>query len=902
MTMRILKFGGSSVRDADAIGRVLAIVAAARADALAGGSSTQGAPVVVPVVAPVVVVSALGGVTDTLVSAVDCAEARDDGFREHLATIVARHRAAADTLTNGDERAALEDVWQQADDDIGEMLQGIYLLREASARARDAVTGYGERLSSKLTAAALRCAGTPANTLQSSAAPSPTDNGSGLRGGELIVTDDHFGAARVDVEATEQRIRDGFAELDRAIVQVIPGYVATTADGQPTTLGRGGSDYTASLLGAALEATAIELWTDVDAVMTADPSLVSTARPIPRLRYVELLELCHFGAKVVYPPAVHPSRRRGIPLLIRNTFQPDAPYTTVTATASPPTDESPADDAHADPSQTGKRAVRGISSIPQIALVRLEGDGMVGVPGIAGRLFSALSRAEINVVLISQASSEHSICFAIVRGSVDAAAQTIDQEFVLERRVGMIDRTVIEEDMAVVAVVGAGMRERPGIASRLFGALGAAGVNVRAIAQGSSELNVSLVVRAEDREQAVVALHQAFLDGAPRSADGPAETNDASKSVVRVAVAGVGGVGSALFEQIASIRPDLLEQGIDLRLVAVGTRAGWLHDPRGIEPSTAVVQARAATDPTSADIASTSADFAHVRSSGPGIDLFVDVTASAQVAALYPDLLATGTTVVAANKLQLAGRQADYEHLMATAQGRLLHETTVGAGLPVIGTLNDLIASGDRVRRIEGTLSGTLGFLAAELAAGTPLSVAVRKAYDLGYTEPDPREDLAGRDAARKILILARLAGHALEPEDITVESLLPPALAEIPLEALWAELPALDAAIAARAAAAHAKGHTLAFRAVFDEHGARLGLDEVPADHPCAAAHGTDNVIVFTTDRYADTPLVVQGPGAGREVTAAGVLADMMRAVRTQMVRTREAAFEPVPAQGVAP
>ncbi len=895
MTMRILKFGGSSVRDADTIGRVLAIVAGARADALAGDRSGQAASPEVPVGMPVVVVSALGGVTDTLDAAVACAEARDDEFRAHLANVIARHREAADALTHGDERAAIDDTLQRAEADLGEMLQGIYLLREASARARDAVTGYGERLSSELIAAALRCAGTPASTIHGE---KDTDGNSCPGGGELIVTDACFGAARVDHEATEQRIRARFADLDPAVVPVVPGFVATTRDGQPTTLGRGGSDYTASLLGAALGASAVELWTDVDAVMTADPNLVPDARPIRQLRYVELLELCHFGAKVVYPPAVHPSRKRGIPLLIRNTFQPEAPYTTVTAKTGPAEADAPSD-------ARPERAVRGISSIPRIALVRLEGDGMVGVPGIAGRLFQALSRAEVNVVLISQASSEHSICFAIVRESVDAAAQAIDQEFALERRVGMIDRTVIEDDMAVVAVVGAGMRERPGIAGRLFRALGAAAVNVRAIAQGSSELNVSLVVRAEDRERAVIALHQAFLEDATAhegsaATAGVASRDSAGRSVVRVAVAGVGGVGSALFEQIASVQGDLRSQGTDLRLVAVGTRAGWLHDPEGIDPGTAVTRARAAADPTTPD--TMHADLSAIRSSPSGIDLFVDVTASAQIANLYTELLAAGIAVVAANKLRLAGSQAEYEHLMATAQGRLLHETTVGAGLPVIGTLNDLIASGDRIRRIEGTLSGTLGFLASELAEGAPLSQAVRKAYDLGYTEPDPREDLAGRDAARKILILARLAGHALEPEDIAVESLLPDALAEVSLDVLWDELPALDADIAARTEAAHAKGHALAFRAVFDEQGARLGLDEVPADHPCAAARGTDNVIVFTTDRYADTPLVVQGPGAGREVTAAGVLADMMRVVRARAAQSLHTAFDPLPAQGVAP
>jgi len=459
--LRILKFGGSSLRHAAAIRRAVAVVASA-------GEGARG-----------VVVSAMGGVTDALLAAARRAELRDDGYHDALETLGTRHLEAATALAEAGERVELNATLERAFADLADLLHGIYLLREASARTLDAVAGYGERLSSWIVAAALRAHGVAAEAVDARA---------------LIETDDRFGAARVDFEATRARVRRHFADADPDRVQVVPGFVGATPRGHATTLGRGGSDYTAALLAAALDAGALELWTDVDAVMTADPGLVPEARPIAHLSYVELLELCHFGAKIVFPPAVHPSRAARIPVLIRNTFRPDAPCTTVTTEAGP-----------------HPPAVRGISSIPRIALLRLEGEGMIGVPGIAGRLFGALAEHDVSVILISQASSEHSICFAVEPGAVERAVRAIEGTFALERRLGLVEPPVVEDELAIIAVVGAGMRERPGIAGAVFSTLGGLGINVRAIAQGSSELNISLVVAAADRPEAVRALHRTFI-------------------------------------------------------------------------------------------------------------------------------------------------------------------------------------------------------------------------------------------------------------------------------------------------------------------------------------------------------------------------------------------------------
>ena len=812
--MRILKFGGSSVATPERILQVARIVR----DASRSGSVA-------------VVVSAFGGVTDELLQVARAAESRDEAYDARRRALADRHHAAARELAASAEAGALAAAIDDVFLELGELLHGAFLVREASPRTLDRILGTGERLSASIVAAAFRARGIPAQACDAR---------------RLIVTGPQFGSARVIEDATRRRIRDHFTAAPG--LQVVTGFIAATEADEATTLGRGGSDYTASIVGAALDAEAVELWTDVDGVLSADPRVVPNARPAPRMTYEELMELSHFGAKVVYPPSVHPTRERGIPLWIKNTFRPEAPGTLVIA------------DASGDPSGP---LVRGIASIPEISLLRLEGDGMVGVPGIAMRLFGSLARRGVNVIMISQASSEHSICFAVAPASTESAAEGVAEEFRAERRAGLIDDLVIERGLSVVAVVGAGMRDRAGVAGRLFQVLGRHGVNVRAIAQGSSELNISLVVSRDDERSAVCAIHDAFFEPDTRRVD--------------VVQAGVGGVGGELLRQWSErAREHARAHGLDLRWVALGRSGGGLLDANGLDADGALdaLEALAAPAPSNGAEWWT---FALARGASPRV--FVDCTASGEVAARYDEIARSGLALVSANKLRFAGSQADFDSLRSSGAGRVFFETTVGAALPVLRTIDDLVATGDRVRRIEGLLSGTLGFLLGELAAGTSFSAAVGNAHRLGYTEPDPREDLGGRDVARKLVILARVAGYRLEPHEVTVESLLPSDWNGISTDEFWRRLPSLDAAFAERSREARAAGRRLVYLASFDGSTGRAGLVAVEPDHPAAGVSGTANLFALTTDRYDSSPLVVRGPGAGPALTASGVLADLLRA-----------------------
>jgi len=807
--MKVLKFGGSSLAAAETLARVVEIVVAEHA---AGGV--------------VVVVSAQGGVTDALVEAARLAEQGSEAFRERHAQIATRHRTALAALAGAAEHPAVEAAIEADLGELHNLLHGVFLIREASPRTLDSVMSYGERLSAPLVAAALRHAGVDAEACDAR---------------RLIITGPEFGAGRVDMRATEARIREYFA-VPRPL-QVVTGFIGTTVDGETTTLGRGGSDYTASLLGAALGLD-VELWTDVDGVLTADPRLVPQAESIPRLSYEELMELSHFGAKVVHAPSVHPVRARGLPLRIKNTFSPSAPGTLITTADAP-----------------SERPVRGVASISRVALLRLEGDGLVGTPGIAMRLFGALAREKVNVILISQASSEHSICFAVSSDEVRRASRSVEEEFALELRAGLVDPLVTEPDMAIVAAVGAGMRHRAGVAGRLFGVLGEQRINVRAIAQGSSELNISFVVAGSDAADAVRAVHDALVLPPRRR--------------VEITVAGVGTVGRALLKQLGARQASLnARPDIELILTAVVDSRSALIAPQGLDPGAAVERLRIGGEPydMQALVRSLAAPSRARR-------LLVDCTASPAVAACYEELLAAGIHVVTPNKLRPAGPGAAWRRLQQAGPGHLYYEATVGAGLPVVGPLTALVATGDRIRSIEGVLSGTLGFLTSELAAGRPFSEAVLRARQAGLTEPDPREDLSGADAARKLLILARLAGRELEIEDVHVEPMLPRQWYDLPLEEFWRRLPELDEGMAARQREAAANGGRLCYLARLGEHEAHVALTTIPPGHPCAGLSGPDNLVAVMSDRYHTTPWVVRGPGAGPEVTAAGVFADVLRA-----------------------
>lgn len=815
--LRILKFGGSSLASSERIRGVADLV---RQQAASG-------PVVV-------VVSALGGMTNELQAAARAAAAGSGEWRPRLEAIIERHRSTFRELREDrPEPEVEEELRRLLEGDLSDLLHGISLVREASPRSMDAVLSHGELLSARLCAVALRSLGVPAEAVDA-------------RG--FLVTEDGFGNARVLAEPSEPRIRErlGRAGEPGVPVAVVTGFLGATARGETTTLGRGGSDYTAAVLGAALGAEAIEIWTDVDGVMTADPRMVPGAFSLPALSYAELMELSHFGAKVVYPPTVHPARDAGIPLVIRNTFRPEFPGTFI---------------GHEVPSSNGA-PIRGISSIHRVALLRVEGDGMVGVPGTAERLFGALARKGISIILISQASSERSICLAVDPADLEAARRGVTEEFALEYRVGLLDELVVEEDCAILAVVGEGMRTVPGIAGRVFSILGGYGINVRAIAQGSSELNLSVVVDARDEPTALRAIHDAFFFPGVRPA--------------HLYLAGAGRVGETFLRQLAEESERLrAERGFHLTLAGIARRSKGVIRPGGIDPSAW----REAVEDGAADL---DVLVEAAASSFPRPAIFVDLTADDGPTHHYERLLRSGVSVVTANKRGVSGPEADYRRLVAAAGrgGGLYIETTVGAGLPVLRTLADLVATGDRVERIEGVLSGTLSYLAGQAMAGGPFSDLVRDAHRIGFTEPDPRDDLSGLDVARKLVILARVAGFSIEPRQVEVEPMLPvDRWAALELEAFWEVLPEADAAMAERIASAAARGQRLVYLAEISTEGARVGLREVGPDHPCHGLQPGDNLIAVHSRHYRGTPLVVQGPGAGPEVTAAGVFADILRA-----------------------
>ncbi|MGQ0562211.1 MAG: bifunctional aspartate kinase/homoserine dehydrogenase I [Gemmatimonadota bacterium] len=815
--MTVMKFGGTSLGTAERIRGVVELVAQRAAEH-----------------GTVVVVSAMAGATNDLITAAQLGTKADAEAGALVTALCERHRQALAALAPKAELPNLGRTLDSWCSDLASLVHGISLVRDCSPRVLDAVAAYGELFSATLVAAALRARGIPAAALDAR---------------EVIRTDDTFGRAVVDRKQSYERVRARLAP--ESVTAVVTGFIAASEDGSTTTLGRGGSDYTATLVGAAIGASAIEIWTDVDGVMSAVPRLVPQAFSLERMTYTELMELSHFGAKVVYPPSVTPASEAGIPLAIRNTLNPEFPGTWVLP------DEH---DAGADAQPVN--AVRGISSINSVALCRLEGAGMVGMPGIAGRLFGALAREGISVILISQASSEHSICFALEPGAVALARRRIDAEFEVERRAGVVDPVVIEEGFSVIAAVGEGMRHTPGISGRLFDVLGRNGINVRAIAQGSSELNISLVAARSDEERALRLIHDAFFLPRVRT--------------VHVYVAGTGRVGSALLDQLAAESPQLGSRlGVRLIIAGIARSNVALVLPEGI----ALDQWREHLGRASTE---TALMVDSVLQSPNAHRVFVDCTANTEVANSYERLLRNGVAIVSANKIALSGSMQRYGELRAAARmgNGLYAETTVGAGLPVLRPIADLVATGDHVNRIEGVLSGTLSFLFAQVMSGTPFSDAVRCAHRLGFTEPDPRDDLSGRDVARKLLILGREAGFEIEPHQVDVKPVLDGEQWATMSEAeFWAALPSVDAHFEQLRQQAIASDAVLCYLGAIDTAGAAVALRTIDRAHPCAALSAGDNLIAVTSSRYAERPLIIRGPGAGPDVTAAGVFADILRA-----------------------
>ncbi len=812
--MRVLKFGGSSVGHPD---RIKAIAKILTEKHELGGVFC-------------VVVSAFGGATDQLIEMARLAERGETSWREEYQKFRTRHEAAIIELTSGDRRVQLQEDITAHNDALSSLLEGISMVREASPRTMDYVLSFGERNSAFIISRALQEVGLNAQFLDAR---------------NVIKTDKRFGAANVNFKATYESIDQHFRTTGG--IQVVTGFIASSAKGLTTTLGRGGSDYTAALIAAGVKAEAIEIWTDVDGVMTADPRAVRRAFTIPHLSYPEAMEMSHFGAKVIYPPTLLPAMQLGIPLYIKNTFRPEFEGSLVTRSADP----------------TG-RAVKGISSLNDIALLTLEGSGMFGVVGISGRLFGALSAAGINVILITQGSSEHNITFAVSPAKADLAKRKVESAFTYELDAGLIRPIKVESRLSVIAIIGEQMRFRPGIAGRMFAALGRNGINCVAIAQGSSELNISVVIRKEDEKKALNALHDAFFLSDLRD--------------VNLFIVGTGLIAEELLRQLAGQVDHLREsKRLNLRLIGLTNTRKMLFNEDGIDLG---------TWSDTLDEIGVEADLKGFAERLIQLNLtnsiFVDCSASEYVAALYEQLLAESVAISTPNKVATASAYSRYlglKKLAADNSTVFAYETNVGAGLPLLGTLHDMSASGDSIRTIEGILSGSLSFIFNEFDGSKPFSEVVAEARIKGYTEPDPRVDLSGQDVARKLVILAREAGIPLEVSDVNIDTFLSEeAFAADTVEGFFDVLRDRDDALLGKQIGdLRQNNKRLIMLGELRGGKASVGLHEIDSSSPFWGMSGSDNMVVFTTDRYHERPLVVRGPGAGATVTAAGVFAEII-------------------------
>jgi aspartokinase/homoserine dehydrogenase 1 len=814
MGWTVHKFGGSSLADADCFRRVAAIVIERTSRPVA------------------VVVSAMGGMTDQLFGVIERAAAGEP-IEAALAAIRQRQSDATEALLEADAaRAVLAEI--DADlADIRNVLGALSLVRSASHRSRDLISGFGEIWSARLLTAYLE---------QEQGADTPV----AYVNAREVLTIDHGEMGPIVLwEASQARCNERVS-AEATGIRVITGYIAADAAGLPTTLGRNGSDFSASIFAALLGARELTIWTDVEGVMSGDPRRVPEAAVIGQLSYNEAMELAYFGARVIHPQTMAPAIAGAIPIRIRSTFAPDHPGTLI-----------------ASQSVQREAVVKGVSAFDGVALINLEGAGMIGVPGTADRLFGALRDADISVMLISQGSSEHSICFAVRDEAAATVRAVVEQAFAVELAQGQVQRVEVTPDSAIIAVVGDGMSGVPGSAGKFFRTLGNSGINVRAIAQGASERNISAVIDAKDMTKALRAVHSSFY---------------LSAKTVSIGVIGPGAVGSALLDQIASGAERLRSRfNLDLRVRAIGTSRQMCLGPSRLELDD--WRARlAAGDPMDIEVFA-----AHVQTDYLPHAVLIDCTASQSVADRYLGWLERGIHVITPNKRAHSGPIAVYRELKGASHAsntHFLYEATVGAGLPVINTLQDLVETGDDIERISGIFSGTLAYLFNVFDGSRPFSEIVREAKDRGYTEPDPRDDLSGMDVARKAVILAREAGLELELGDIAVESLVPAALAGAPVEEFLERLADFDAPMAARIGQARADGQVLRYVADVDLAAGRasVALERFDADHPFANIALTDNIVQFVTRRYRDNPLIVRGPGAGPDVTAAGIFADLLR------------------------
>jgi aspartokinase/homoserine dehydrogenase 1 len=807
--MKVLKFGGSSVGNAERIRIVKKI------------TDRESLPVIV-------VVSAFQGVTDSLKNISETASLHDPSYKALLDAVINRHRIICEELFSGKILESTLKKTAQLFGELSEILNGIYLLRELSNYSLDKILSAGERLSSLIISEFFE-----KSVLHDTR--------------EIIITDNNFGNANVDFELTNSLIRKKIGKKNHMII--LPGFIAGTTGNETTTLGRGGSDYTAAIVAAALNAEVLEIWTDTDGFMTADPRKVEKAYAIENLTYSEAIELSHFGAKVIYTPTLRPVYKKLIPVYIKNTFNPEAKGTLISEKSS----------------NGSKSPIKGISSIDHIDLITLQGPSMVGISGTSMRLFGSLAKRNVSVVLITQASSEYSITFAISPPDTKKAIEAIHLEFEKEIVFRKELRLVVEKDLSIIAIVGERMKNTPGISATLFRSLGRNGINVVATAQGSSELNISVVIRNESLRKALNVIHDGFFLSRYKE--------------LHLFIAGTGFVGTSLVNQLRKQSEILLREhnliinllGItNSRKMLIGSKQMSFEECRGL----------LATEGAKSNIDSFISQMSHLNLRN---SVFVDCTADSNVASKYKEILDKYVSVVTANKIACSSEYSYYHQLKTTASEksvRFMYETTVGAGLPIIRTINDLVLSGDRILKIEAVLSGTLNFIFNNIGPEMPLSETIRKAKEKGISEPDPRIDLSGTDVVRKILILAREAGYAIEREDVEVKKFLPEDCFKGSLESFYVKVRELDPEFEKMRISLAEQNRKWRFYASMDQGKASVELITVDQKHPTYDLEGSNNIVLLTSERYKELPMVIKGYGAGADVTAAGVFADIMRVV----------------------
>lgn len=806
--MKVLKFGGTSVGSVKSILSLKQIVE----------NEAKKQPVVI-------VVSALGGITDKLIATSKLAVAGDEEWKTEFDAMVDRHHKMIDTIIT--DTKAREDLFIKVDallDQLRSIYFGVFLIHDLSEKTSDAIVSYGERLSSLIVSTLVK-------------------GSKWYDSREFIKTVDKNGKHVLDAELTTELVVKTFSELPR--ISLVPGFISSDRDSKEiTNLGRGGSDYTAAIIAAALNAEVLEIWTDVDGFMTADPKVIKTAYTINELSYIEAMELCNFGAKVIYPPTIYPVCVKNIPIRVKNTFNPESDGTIIKQKI-----------------ENNLKPIKGISSISGTTLITVTGLSMVGVIGVNRRIFTALAQQGISVFLVSQASSENSTSIGVRDQDAEKAVNVLDNEFAKEIETGAMFPMHAESGLATIAIVGENMKHTPGIAGKLFGTLGRSGISVIACAQGASETNISFVIDGKYLRKSLNVLHDSFFLS--------------EYKVLNLFICGVGTVGSKLIEQIRSQYEELKEHSrLKLNVVGIASSHNAIFCREGLDLDNYREQLQASEPSTPEKLRDT------ILSMNIFNSVFVDCTASKDVALLYQSFLEHNVSVIAANKISASSKYEDYLKLKTTAMMRgvkFRFETNVGAGLPIIGTINDLCNSGDKILRIEAVLSGTLNFIFNAISAEVPFSETVRLAKEQGYSEPDPRIDLSGTDVVRKLVILAREAGYRVEQEDVEKLLFVPEEYFQGSLEDFWKNLPALDADFEARRKELEAEGKRWRFVATMDGGKVNVALKTVDRNHPFYNLEGSNNIVLLTTERYKEYPMQIQGYGAGASVTAAGVFANIM-------------------------